>query len=122
MTIEPTAHQLLIARVLHAAIRVYNAENHLEDGVDKPWEKLSEEQKQSILGDIVLHQTSPNANDAAVHVLWVKKMQDQGYTKGPYVDDKKKIHPNVCPFHLLEPKLKTRARLFRAIVVSMSRV
>lgn len=115
-------HMLAIAHVVHDAVRAWEQESNLNDGVDKPWVKLTEAEKDEIVGKVRLHLTSPHSGDAAVHTAWMTKMKEQGWSAGPSYDEKRKVHPDVVPYHMLPHKQQARARLLRAVVLSLSRV
>jgi len=109
-----------IARVCYAAATTWD-ESHGADPAPA-WEDADEATVQSLTKRINVTLADPRGGDGTYHNTWVAEMRENGWCAGSDYDAKRKIDPQMVQFHMLTPFQKARERMFRSIIIALSRV
>lgn len=86
------------------------------------WDSLDSEERATLYKRVEKTLSDPRAGDATFHNEWVAQMKGLGWSSGRHYSEEARQHPNLLPFHLLDPELQNRERLMRAVCLSLSRV
>lgn len=112
----------LIQVISHTAYEALRAYKSNYDEPEVSWAEASDDTKAYIATRVERVLTDPRAGDATFHNEWVARMKREGWDHGKFFDAARKADPLMVQFHLLPPEQQARERLFRAIVISLSRV
>lgn len=82
-----------------------------------PFDKLTDEQKQSYVDGVNYVLANPEAGPSAQHDMWLIAKQADGWTWGEVKDEEKKTHPAILPFEELPESQRAKDSIFRAVVL-----
>jgi len=107
----------MIARVVHEAIRAYQAV--FGEAAAAPWDEAEAWQRQITIAGVRFRLANPKAPAAALHDLWVGELRGLGWTYGAVKDAHAKTHPSLVAFNELPPREQRKDELFGAIVAAL---
>lgn len=111
---------LMIAHAVYEADRAWMTD-HGDAGI-VAWADTEDATRANILNRIKRVLSDPRFSDATFHNEWVDTMKKAGWSHGKHYDEFAKSDPLMVPFHLLPPVHQAKERLFRSVVLSLSRV
>jgi hypothetical protein len=109
----------IISNVVYDAIRTLTL---LNEEFEMPlYKDMSDDDRVALKNRVNKILSDPRAGDSTFHNEWLARMSKEGWSYGRVYDEKKKHNPEMVQFHLLPPNEQMRERLFRAMVLGMSR-
>lgn len=109
-----------IADVAYSAVRAWDLQH--SDAEIPVWAEADDETRTAVLVRVNKILSDPRAGDATFHNAWVDQMKADGWTFGKDLSETRKTHPELTAFHLMPPEMQARERLFRGVVLQLSRV
>jgi hypothetical protein len=102
-----------IAKMCHGVLSAYCLALREEQ---LPWDKLSDEAQDKIIGRVAFLILNPEAKPQANHDIWMFKMLSNGWKYGKVNDTAKKKHSSLVPFHHLPTEQQDKDHIFNEIV------
>lgn len=110
-----------IGKTVYASVRTWN--NEMADTLPMPeWDEAGEATQALVLARVSRILSDARASDSTFHNEWVAEMTRKGWTFAKVYDEKRKTDPMMSVFHLLPYEHQSKERLFRAAVLSLSRI
>lgn len=109
-----------IAKVCHEVNRAYC--KSIGDDSQVPWEEAPAWQQSSAISGVQAILNDPKITPSMLHVCWMSKKQEDGWTYGPVKDVEKKTHPCMVPYEDLSKHQQTKDHLFHAVVHALKEV
>jgi hypothetical protein len=110
-----------IAKTVYAAVSTWN--NDCADMQPMAaWDETTPTIREFVEVRVRRILTDARASDSTFHNEWVAEMKEKGWCHDKSYDEKRKTDPLMAPFHLLPYEHQSKERLFRAAVLSLSRI
>lgn len=84
------------------------------------WAKMKKDDKQMAINDAQFYADNPSSLPDALHNVWLREMEENGYQYGEQEDGDEKTHPHVIPYEQLPDYHRKQATLFRHVVVTLA--
>lgn len=112
------AETLRIARVVHEAVRAFQAAN--DQPPAPPWSRAPKWMKTATAEAIAFRLAHPGAGPSAQHDQWMAEKVAAGWKRGKVKDGARKTHPLLVPYSALPLVERQKDALVAAVIDSLT--
>ncbi len=116
---DSEAEILVIARVMHEAVRAFQAA-HNQDAIPH-WNQAPNWMRKASAAGARFRIENPDASESAQHDQWMQEKKDNGWVYGPVKDQKAKTHPLLIPYKELPLIERQKDALVAGIVAALTK-